>query len=77
MNTPVNLENETCSMTVEIHDEAFDDLLTPEVKTIQAITAQRIPQRGLSGSHLMPEAFGSKLLFLISISPQYDRLPSH
>jgi hypothetical protein len=38
-------------MTVEVHDEAGDDLLAAEVEALEAIGAEMVPEDALGGCH--------------------------
>jgi len=44
-------------MTIEVNDETGDNLLAAKVKSINLVTAQRLPEGQLGGRH-----FSTKLL---------------
>jgi hypothetical protein len=72
----VHFDNEARRMTVEVNDEAVNDLLAAEVKPAEAASPYALPKLRLSPRHLLSHLACERLL-LRSVAPGHDSRPVH
>jgi hypothetical protein len=59
MNASIHFHDQSCSVTVEINDEAVDDLLATKVPSTQLIAAKPLPEHAFLFGHLSSQLFGT------------------
>jgi hypothetical protein len=58
VNWAIHFDHQPGSVTIEIYNEAVNDLLATKVKAVQPIRPQMLPENFLLRRHLTPKLFG-------------------
>lgn len=74
MHVAIHLDHKPDGVTIEIHDESRDDLLSAEMEVIDLIATQGSPQESFSPRHFFAQLLGPEQLLLADPLPQYHRI---